>query len=786
MSSAAAPRASETLVIEGLRWEAEIAVDRWGIPHLRAGCHEDLFFLQGFNAARDRLWQIDLWRKRGLGLLSAEFGPGFLMQDRAARLFLYRGDMQREWAAYGCDDMQAICEAFTSGINAYVSLTDREPDRLPPEFGLLGTKPARWAAEDVVRIRSHGLTRNAMSEVMRAIVLSRSDDVTDLLRANLDPPTKACRASGVDLSAFDIEALDVFKLAIAGVSFGQERLAAKLADAHKWSKVNELGEIVEDLTASGSNNWAIHGSRTASGRPIVANDPHRAHAVPSLRYIVHLKAPGFDAIGAGEPAVPGISLGHNGTIAFGITIFCADQEDVYVYRMDESGHYRHGEGVEPMQFIEEPIPVKGEADQLVTLKFTRHGPVIHEDTTHGIALAVKSVWFEPGSAAYLASLAAMRTRDFSEFRGAIGHWGAPSMNIVYGDIAGNIAWMPAGKMPRRANWNGLLPVPGDGSYEWDGFLSQDDLPLRLNPPEGFVATANQMNLPAGWPHERLPVGFEWSERSRATRIHEVLGQDCAATVASSQELQADVFSVPARRLQRLLMGAAGNNKEAAVGLAMLRPWDCRLAANSATAALFEVWWMKHLRPRLLALIARNASLAAMLAPGDVDGALAALEAPDERFGSDPTKARDDLLCDALGAAVVECRDRLGLDADNWSWGALHQGYFEHCLSKLKLEGVPPMNVGPLPKGGSGSTPMHAGYRLGDFRVTHGASVRMVMDVGAWDNSVCINAPGQSGDPRSPHYRDLAPLWAKGEYVPMLYSSARIEPEITHRISLKPG
>jgi penicillin G amidase len=622
--------------------------------------------------------------------------------------------------------------------------------------------------------------------VLRAIVLSRSDDATDLLRAHLDPPTRAGRASGVDLAAFNVEALDIFKLAVARVSFGQGRLAAKLADAHKWNKVNDLGEIVEDLAATGSNNWAIHGSRTASGRAIVANDPHRAHAVPSLRYIVHLKAPGFDAIGAGEPAVPGISLGHNGTIAFGITIFCADQEDVYVHRIDERGHYRHGKGLEAMQVIAEPIPVKGEADQIVTLKFTRHGPVIREDAIRGTALAVKSVWFEPGSAAYLASVAAMRTRDFSEFRKAVGHWGAPSMNIVYGDVAGNIAWMPAGKMPRRPNWNGLLPVPGDGSHEWHGFLSQDELPLRLNPAEGFVATANQMNLPADWPHESLPVGFEWSERSRATRIHEVLGQRCDETVTSSQELQTDVLSVPARRLQRLLMGLSSKNTEVALGLAMLRAWDCRLTVDSAAAALFEVWWMKHLRPRLLRHMARNASLAAILAPGDIDGTLAALEALDARFGSDATKARDDLLHDTLGAAVGECRDRFGVNADHWSWGALHQGYFEHALSRLNAQCVPPMDVGPLPKGGSGSTPMHAGYRLGDFRVTHGGSVRMVMDVGAWDNSVCINAPGQSGDPRSPHYRDLAPLWAKGEYVPMLYSSGRIEPEITHRISLKPG
>ncbi|MBV8765648.1 MAG: penicillin acylase family protein, partial [Hyphomicrobiales bacterium] len=333
----------KTHVVEGLKQPAQIGIDRWGIPHIEAENLSDLFFAQGFNAARDRLWQIDLWRKRGLGLLSADFGPGFLAQDRAARLFLYRGEMEPEWAAYGCADMRQICEAFTSGINAYVTLTERDLELLPPEFVTLGTRPSRWLPEDVVRIRSHGLTRNAISEVLRANVLSRADEPTDLLRANLDPPTKPTRPEGVDLAAIKLEALDVFKLASAGVTFTSERLAATLDDAVRWSKVNELGEVVEDVAATGSNNWAIHGSRTASGRPIVANDPHRAHAVPSLRYLVHLKSPQFDGIGAGEPAVPGISIGHNGTIAFGLTIFCADQEDVYVCETQEGApdRYRH-------------------------------------------------------------------------------------------------------------------------------------------------------------------------------------------------------------------------------------------------------------------------------------------------------------------------------------------------------------------------------------------------------------------------------------------------------------
>ncbi len=777
----------ETHVLEGLKQRAEIAVDRWGIPHISAESLSDLFFAQGFNAARDRLWQIDLWRKRGLGLLSADFGPGFLAQDRAARLFLFRGDMEREWAAYGSADMREICEAFTGGINAYVALTEREPERLPPEFVALGTRPSRWLPQDVVRIRSHGLTRNAISEVMRAHVLARSEEATDLLRANLDPPTTARRAEGVDLAAIKIEALDVFKLALAGVTFTKERLAASLAEAERWSKVNELGEVVEDVAATGSNNWAIHGSRTASGRPIVANDPHRAHAVPSLRYLVHLRSPQFDGIGAGEPAVPGISIGHNGTIAFGLTIFCADQEDVYVYETQEGApeRYRHQGGFEPMRVVEEAVPVKGAPDQKLVLKFTRHGPVIHEDAASRLAVAVRSVWAEPGSGAYLASLAAMRAKNFGEFREACAHWGAPSVNMVYGDIEGNIAWLPAGKMPKRQNWNGLLPMSGDGRHEWNGFIPASELPVRFNPKEGFVATANQMNLPADWPHAKLPVGHEWSERSRATRIHEVLEAGSGDSIASSCALQTDVISIPARRLARLLAPLGRGEGDTRLALSVLEGWNCALEAESPAAALFEIWWMRHLRPRLLAKLARDGGLAKLLLPGDIDGMLDALEKPDARFGAEPRRERDALLSETLAKAVEECRERLGPDPARWRWGALHHGYFEHGLSGLGAPSAPRMDVGPLPKGGSGSTPMHTGYRPGDFRITHGASVRLVMDVGEWDNSVCINAPGQSGDPRSPHYGDLAPAWAKGRYVPMLYGAARLEPEITQRIKLVP-
>jgi len=778
---------TETIVVEGLSAPAEIAVDRWGIPHLRASTPDDLFFVQGFNAARDRLWQIDLWRKRGLGLLAADFGPGYLAQDYASRLFLYRGDMAREWASYS-PDAQAICQAFAAGINAYVALTEREPARLPAEFHLFGTRPARWVAEDVVRVRTHALTRNAISEVQRANVLKHADLSTGLLRSGLDPTVEPRFAEGITPADVPMKALDLFKLATAPVSFEPARLSARLDEAWTWIKATEAGGVERATVEEGSNNWVVHGSRTATGRPILANDPHRSHALPSLRYLVHLTMPGFDAIGAGEPAVPGLSLGHNEVVAFGLTIFRADQEDVYVYETHagDPNLYRYADGWEPFRRFDEIFAVKGEADQILTLSFSRHGPILFEEKTRRRAVGLRSVWSEPGTAAYLGSLSAMRTRTVADFAATLGAWKTPSVNHVCAEIDGTIGWFAAGLVPIRRNWESLLPVRGDGRFEWAGFLAADQLPREINPSKGFFATANEMNLPKGWPHEERRIGYEWAEASRAARIHEVLSDDEAHTVSAACSLQTDVRSLPAKRLCRLIDGLAASSESAKTGLALLRDWDHDLDVASAPAALFEVWWMLHLKPALLRRLAPDPALKPLLAPGDIDVLLGLLENPDKRFGTRPRDERDMLLLTTLAEAVRDCIVRFGQDTGTWAWGRLHHGYFQHAASPLLSSNLSTTwDVGPLPIGGSGSTAMHTGYRISDFRCIYGASVRIVMDVGDWDNSVCINAPGQSGDPGSPHYGDLASLWGRGEYVPLLYSQARVEEVTVARVRLVP-
>ena len=747
-----------TFTVEGLERPAEIRIDTWGVPHIYAGTHYDAFFVQGFNAARDRLWQIDLWRRRGLGELAEVLGPAYVRQDRAARLFLFRGDMHAEWLAYGADAKE-ITRAFVAGVNAYVALTEREPDLLPLEFGVLGYKPARWQPEDVVRIRSNGLWRNVEAEVQRARVLCHFGATVESLRQRLEPAWQTIVPEGIDLCSIPEHVLDDYALAKAPVAFGGAPQTAMLDDTN-----------VADI---GSNNWAVAPSRTATGRAILANDPHRAHAVPSLRYAVHLSAPDLDVIGAGEPALPGISIGHNERVAFGLTIFAIDQEDLYVYETShDRASYRYGDRWEPFRRIDTEIAVHGAEAVHEKLAFTRHGPVVFEDARHHRAYAVRAAWLEPGMAPYFGSIEYMRARGWREFAAALNRWGAPAENQVYADTDGNIGYKAAGLFPRRTNWDGLLPVPGDGRYEWDGFFDADALPVELNPARGYVASANAMNLPADYPIAERRVGFEWAAPWRAQRIDEVLAAQPRHTVADSLALQRDYTSLFARRVIDSLADLPPTPP-----LEVLRAWNRRLEPDSPAAAFFMIWYQRHLLP---ALLAANAPREALPAIGGGDS-LALLDLLGDR-----TAASAALVTNSLAAAWDELVQRMGPDPQQWRWGALHQIRFAHpLLGRLPADDVSAFALAPYPRGGSGDTPNATSFRDQTFDVVSGASWRMVVDVGNWDAAQMTNAPGQSGDPRSRFYANLLEGWARDSSFPLVYSRKAVEAATVEVIRLVP-
>jgi penicillin amidase len=742
---------AESRALPGLTAPGEIIIDRAGIPHIYAANARDGFFLQGYAVARDRLWQIDLWRKRGLGRLSASFGAQFVAQDRAARLLLYRGEMAAEWAAYPTA-AKGWTEAFAAGINAYVADVETGRAPQPIEFSATNTRPERWQADDVVRIRSNALASNLTSEVVRARALCGGDLKYEPLRRELAPAHTVSIPKGLDPCSIPADVLDDYALGTGDVRFDGQKIVVASLDP----------DIQE-----GSNNWVISAGKSATGRPILANDPHRAHAVPNLRYLSHIDTPELKIAGSGEPALPGISFGHNEDVAWAITIFAIDQQDLVV-----------NPKATKLTEVRERIEVKGEAPREVVLKFSDDGPIIHEDPASGRSFALRATWTKPGASAYFNASWAWTAKTWDDFLVARDHWGAPPLNLLFANRAGDIGWAPGGFVPVRAAGDGLLPVPAGKAHRWTGLLDAKLMPVKHNPADGWIATANEMNIPAGYPHL---LGLEWADRSRITRISEVIGSKPKFSLTDAMALQNDPTSPMARRAVALLQGLAGRDANERGALALLGNWNGHEGPDSAAAALYEIWAARHLAASAVKAIVPEAARR-NFGRTSIGNILPVLE-DGKLLGPDSAALRAEILLGSLGLAFAETARLLGPDPATWRWGALHRADFQPALPIAGRDAE--RRVGPVPIGGSGSTPMAMGTGP-DFRVVSGASVRVVMDVGAWDNSMAINTPGQSGDPSSPHYRDLFARWATGNYVPFVWSRPRVVQEAERIINVTPG
>lgn len=798
--------------VEGLKKHAKILVDKWGVPHMYADDIEDISFVQGFNAARDRLWQIDLWRRRGLGKLSEALGDEWIEYDRAARLFAYRGDIDKEWAAYG-PDAEDIATGFAEGINAFIDQTEKDSDMLPVEFKALDYKPMRLDPEDIVRMRTHAITLNVSSEVERAITLRKFGKDVERVRQWLNPEDWEIKIpEGLNIDLIPEDVLDVFDRATmssTAISFDEDDIRNPEAiedlssiknssngSADNSTTINKYDDLGYELPTA-SNNWVVAPELTETGRPILANDPHRTHNVPSLRYIAHICAPEFDVIGAGEPGLPGISIGHNGHTAFGLTIFYIDQQDLYVYETnpDNPSEYKYEDQWVPMEVETESLEVRDGKCREIELKFTKHGPVIYEDPDENIAFAVRTVWTEPGTTAYFGSTGYMGAENIDEFEAAMNGeletgmkgWGTPPENQVAADTEGNIGWFPGGKTPVRPNWDGLLPVPGDGTYEWNGFLDQSKLPSEVNPDRGWIATANQFNLPENYPVGDPPIGFEWVAPYRYKRIKEILSQldkDNKYSVEDSTDLQTDFLSPPMRIITEALAETDPNQDRLVKAREWLTEWDDVLDADSGEAALAQVWFENHLQEAItLKLVGEEAS--DHIGTADLRVILEAIKEPKEHFEEEPVATRNELLLLTLDDAIQEVEELLGDNWDEWEWGDLKKAFFDHALSAaVSDEDIESLDVGPIPMGGSGNTVWSADYN-DDFQLTSGSSWRMVVDVGEWGNTLAMNVPGQSGDPESPFYDNLLDMFVNREYFPLLYERADIEDASVKRINLEP-
>ncbi len=778
------------LKLIGLLETVEVIRDENGVNHIYAKNEHDLFFAQGYCAAKDRLFQFELWRRQATGTLAEWLGPKEIKRDQGARLFKFRGNLKQELNHYHPRGEQIIT-SFTEGVNTYIKETEKNPQLLTIEFRLLGVKPGYWTP-DVVISRHQGLLGNLTEEIAfaRMVTALGTEKVKELNLfepgepdLHIDPAIDQTR-----LSDPVTELYDAFRKPVvftpqdlylsSNQNFEQYKSFAK-ADEEEYKEL--LNSAKHSI---GSNNWIVSGSKSESGFPLLANDPHRALSAPSLRYMVHLQAPGWNVLGGGEPTIPGISIGHNEFGAWGLTVFDLDAEDLYVYQLhpQNKNQYKYKNGWEEMRLLTDTIRVKGAKDTVIVHRYTRHGPITYMDEKNNLAYAVRCGWMEIGGAPYMASLRIDQAKNWTEFREGCAYSHIPGENMIWADKKGNIGWQAVGVAPIRKGWDGLVPVPGDGRFEWSGYLPIKSLPSVFNPKKGFWATANENLIPPNYPN-RNAVGWTWADSFRADRINEVLSTKKKFNVTDMAKLQSDYLSIPATLLVPLLKNLSSPNEKTESARLLLTNWNYVMESSSVAAGIYAAWEKKISENCLSLFVPENGKQLVKNLP--LSKVIQWIVTARKEFGSDPIAGRDAFLLLSLEQATLELTKKLGADLKNWQYGqiAYHHVLIKHPMSNAVDEATrKKMEVGPLPRGGNSATP---GMTTNGDNQNAGATFRMVVDLADWDKTIFTNAPGQSGDTESSFYKNLFGMWAIDQHFPVYYSKEKIEKVAKERLLLQP-
>jgi penicillin amidase len=781
-----------TLHVAGLQQSVEVLRDRWGIPHIYAQNTHDLFFAQGFVSAQDHMWQMELWRRNGEGLLSEVLGPEFEDRDRLSRLLTFRGDWDAEMEKYNPQG-KVIFPSFAEGVNAAI-LEALATHKVPIEFQLMGFGPQPvWTAKTVLtRLPAWTISRNAASELSRSLAVKSMGLKQAQSVLVTDPYEPFKLPEGLDLDDINPHILDVARGADDFTWRFNPQLDPSIASQVPRAMSDQLAEEIRQAlfpTFSnldlGSNNWVVSGKRTVTGAPLLANDPHRELLNPSLRMLVHLTAPGWNVIGMTEPGQPGVQAGHNEDVAWGLTILGVDQQDLYIEETDPANplRYRCKSEWRTMSVEHETLPVKGGSFVPFDVKTTVHGPVLYEDLQRHRAYALRWVGSEVGGAGYLGALNVDQAHDWKEFSAGVARsWYLPSHSIVYADTIGNIGYVGAALSPIRPNWDGLFPVPGaDAHYEWKGFLPTDQMPRNFNTPAGFYNTSNNDVVPKILPAYSRPLGYEYSAPFRYGRVHEVLAQPKKFSMLDMESLQQDETSLPARVLVPLLAKLTLRTDAAKAAQRELLRWNLVTSSDSVSATYYE-YWLMHLMA-MAYKIHLPPSQRESFRPYDVRPVIAWMQQPDAAFGDNPLQARDVMMVEALEQAVIYIQQHFGSDPAKWQWGTLHRARLLHPLLTAETKSL--LGIDSIARGGDGYTPHATGNpSFNGADQGYGASVMVIFDAGDWDRSVALNTPGNESQAGSPHYADLAPLWAAGKYFPLSFSRKMVEQNTTERLSLQ--
>ena len=769
-----------TLKVKGLQQKVEVLRDQWGVNHIYANNEHDLFFTQGYCAAKDRLFQFEIWRRQATGTTAEILGAREIKRDIGTRLFQYRGSIEKDLAKYHPRGV-AIINAYVQGVNAYIKEANQNPNTLPIEFKLLHIQPKEWTAAVVIS-RHQGLLGNITQElnIARAVGKIGEDKVKDIVWFHPKQPNLKMDSS-IQPAFLEKDILGLYNAYRNELVFQKSDFGEKDEDAvMNTNNKPEKDLFLQSQEMEGSNNWIVAGSKSASGYPLLANDPHRKIAVPSLRYIVHLVAPGWNVIGGGEPEIPGVSIGHNEKGAWGLTIFETDGEDLYVYDLNKKNlnQYWHKGQWKDMKLIQDSIHVKNSADVKITHKYSIHGPICFIDSVNHIAYAIRAAWMEPGGAPYLASLRIDQATDWESFREACSYSHIPGENMIWADKKGNIGWQAVGIIPVRKNFSGYVPVPGDGRFEWAGYLPIKERPHLFNPSKGFFATANQNVTPTNYTQWDA-IGYTWADPFRGNRIDQVLEPNNKIDLPTMAALQTDYYSIPASRMVPLLSNISFEDDHLQKAKSYLTNWNFILDKNSVAAGIY-VAWEKEIATMMSALLipAEVKSLISL----QISTIIQRLENPTTHFGDNAINKRNKLLQEAFTKAINNLQKKLGPSMDQWVYGQAKYKHttMEHPLSSIVSKEIKQqLNLGPLPRGGNGQTPGSTGS--GDNQLS-GASYRILIDTKDWDKALMINTPGQSGDPSSPYYRNLFETWANDQYFPAYYSKEKIK-SVTKEITV---
>jgi penicillin amidase len=788
------PQTKGDLHLQGLHETVEVITDRYGVPHIYAQNEDDLFFAQGFVHAQERLWQMELNRRIGSGQLAEIFGEIALETDRFAR----RLGMHRASAAAAQqlpEHSKRILSAYAQGVNAYI---ERNRNNLPLEFTFLRFKPAPWQITDTIqwsKMMGWNLGGNWETEVIRARIVARlGAERASKLEAGYDPRHPLIIPPGVEYQGINLGILEQYE---------------------------QLKQLSGFGTMGGSNNWVVDGTMTTTGLPILCNDPHLGQAAPSIWYECHLVAGDIDVIGASFPGTPGIVIGHNQHIAWGLTNAVSDVEDLYIERFNPQNpsQYEYMGKWEEVQVIREEIKVKGANVPVIEeVHITRHGPILtnipHPSPgaqpgnnganagTNELPLALRWTGLEKHDI-ISAAQKLNRATNWEEFRDALREWDEPPQNVVYADIHGNIGYVMAGAIPIRAKGQALLPSPGwNGEYEWTGYVPFDELPQAFNPEQHFIATANNRVVDDNYPYY---ISHEWMNGYRAQRIRDLLTSKGKLAPSDMATIQADQYSLPAVEIvphMLKLQPASPLEKDA---LDALRVWNYILAPDSAAAAIYSMFLFKLERIVFSAMLGdEETTLHSYLGVGStilspMNGyasrskplLIRLLNEHNNNWFADSVvpngpKTWDEALSGAFHASTEELRAKLGNNVSRWKYGAIHKMTYSHPLGMIKpLDRI--FNRGPYGIGGDIDTvSMGATLPNQPDIVMTVPSYRQIINLADLKASLSGHAPGQSGHPASKHYADFIKSWLRVEHHPQLFERSMIEENAAGTLWLAPA